>query len=195
MATVLTSVLTVLLVLVQYPMGPVNADTQDDKVFSQSPKKTVSRVPIDKLPAPVREMRQAILDAVSQGDIEELRTALEWNELRPELGIARNEDPIQAWRKISHDGKGLEILAILAELLNTNPARLPIGRDFENNHVFVWPYISELELEKLTPAQEIELYRLVPPETAKKIVKTGKWTWYRLAIGADGTWHVFAKAP
>jgi len=185
----------VLLVIVQCLMGLLSVSAQEEKTVAETAAKTITRIPINKLPLPVKEMRQAILEAVSQADIEEMRTALEWNELRPELGISRNEDAIEAWRKISHDGKGLEILAILAELLNTNPARLPIGRDFENNHVFVWPYISELDLEKLTPAQEIELYRLVPPETAKKIVKSGKWTWYRLAIGADGTWHVFAKGP
>ncbi len=190
-----TSLLMMLLLVVHCLLGHENAVAQEAQAETKQNTKTVTLIQNSKLPPPVLEMRQAILDAIADGNIEDMRTVLEWNELRPELGIKRDQDAIQTWREISSDGKGLEILAILAELLETTPARLPIGRDFENNHVYVWPYISELETDKLTPPQEIELYRLVPPQTAKSIVKSGKWTWYRLAIGADGTWHVFAKDP
>ena len=153
----------------------------------------IEQVTNEALPAPVQEMRDAILAAVASGEIEELRSVLEWNELRPELGIARETDAIAGFKSASADGEGLQILAILGEILETAPAKLPIGRDFENNGVYVWPYLAELKTDLLTPSQKIELYRLVPPLVAKEIVKSGTWSWYRIAIGADGTWHVFAK--
>ncbi len=165
----------------------------DSKTARTSTAPALKRSPIADLPIPVQEMRDAILIAVASGDIEELRTPIEWNELRPEFGIPRDKDPIAHWRNTSKDGAGREILAILGNLLASDPARLPIGPDLENNDVFVWPYISELPPNKLTPSQEVELFRIMPSEVAAKMRKGEQWTWYRLAIAADGTWHIFSK--
>jgi len=151
------------------------------------------RSQIADLPIPVQEMRDAILIAVASGDIEELRTPIEWNELRPEFGIPRDQDPIEYWRKTSKDGAGWEILAILGNLLDDAPAKLPIGPDLENNDVFVWPYLSELPPNTLSPSQEVELFRIMPPDVAASMRTSKHWTWYRLAIAADGTWHIFSK--
>ncbi|HKZ97569.1 MAG TPA: hypothetical protein VJ045_11385 [Hyphomicrobiaceae bacterium] len=151
-------------------------------------------VPVtDRLPAHVEETRDAILAAAHSGRIDDLQTIIEWNELRPAFGDAARDDPVAYWKKISGDGDGREILAVLAEILSLAPARLPIGKDPENNAVYVWPYLAELPLDRLTPAQEVDLYRLMPPDTVKALRKNGKWTWWRLMIGADGTWHSFTK--
>ncbi len=152
------------------------------------------QIDLDELPIPVQEMRDAILVAVESGDIDELRTAIEWNELRPEFQVPREEDPIEFWRKTSKDGKGAEILEILGKLLEAGPASLPIGRDFENNAVYVWPYLSEVAAKSLSEDDKTELAKLMPKETVEDFTKSGKWPWYRLAIGADGTWHIFSKA-
>lgn len=154
----------------------------------------VRRLALEDLPIPVQEMRDAILIAVASGDIEELRIALEWNELPPELGMPKDTDPIEQFRKISKDGEGREILAILGDLLAEAPAQLPIGPDPENSSVFVWPYLSELPPKSLTPSQLVDLYRLMPVPEAAKLIERDKWTWYRLAIAADGTWHIFSKS-
>jgi hypothetical protein len=146
-----------------------------------------------KLPAPVAEMREAILAAVRSGKIEELRHAYELNELKPELGPEPVSDPVAHWKKISGDGQGLEVLAALAEILDAGYVAVPLGRDVENNLIYVWPYFAEVPLQKLTPAQHVELLRLVPPSAAKEMLQTGKYTYWRLAIGADGTWHHFRK--
>jgi hypothetical protein len=146
-----------------------------------------------KLPAPVAEMREAILAAVRSGNIEELRHAFELNELKPELGPEPVGDPVAFWKKISGDGEGREVLAVLAEILDAGYVAVPLGRDLENNRIYVWPYFAEVPLQKLTPAQQVELLRLVPPAAAKEMVQTGKYTYWRLAIGADGTWHHFRK--
>jgi hypothetical protein len=139
-------------------------------------------------------MREAILAAANSGRIEDLRVPLDWNELKPDLSAKTVEDPIAYWKRISGDGEGREILAVLANILRMRPAELPLGKDLENNVIYVWPYLAEAKLESLTPAEEVDLLRLVSPEEAKAMRKAKKWTWWRLSIGADGTWHSFKKA-
>jgi hypothetical protein len=145
------------------------------------------------LPAPVEEMREAILAAAHSGRIEDLIVPLDWNEMKPDTAASAGEDPIARWKKLSGDGQGREILAVLANILEMPPAELPLGKDIENNIIYVWPYLAEAKLDQLTPAQEVDLLRLVSPEKAKAMQKAKKWTWWRLTIGADGTWHSFRK--
>jgi hypothetical protein len=147
------------------------------------------------LPAPVEDMREAILSAVRSGRIEELRRAWELNELKPDLGEALVGDPIAYWKRISGDGEGREILAALAEILDAGYVVLPLGADIENNRLYVWPYFAEVPLDKLSPGQEVELLRLVPPAAAKDMRSAGKYTHWRIVIGADGTWHSFRRGP
>lgn len=145
------------------------------------------------LPRPAAEMREAILTAVRSGLIEELQIPLDWNEMRPELGQDKVEDPVAYLKKLSGDGEGREILAVLGRILEMRYAVAPMGRDFENNRIFVWPYLVAADLSKLTPAEEVDLYRLMSPAEAKAMLAKKKWTWWRLSIGADGTWHAFLK--
>jgi hypothetical protein len=145
------------------------------------------------LPRPVAEMRDAILAAARSGRIEELKVPLDWNELTPDIAATNVDDPIAYWKKASGDGEGREILAALANILEMRPAELPLGKDLENNIIYVWPYLAEAKLNELTPAEEVDLLRLVSPKEAKAMRAAKKWTWWRLAIGADGTWHSFRK--
>jgi hypothetical protein len=147
------------------------------------------------LPSPVQDMREAILSAVKSGRIEELRHAWELNELKPDLGVASVGDPVAYWRQISGDGEGREILAALAEILDAGYVVLPLGADLENNRLYVWPYFAELPPDKLSPAQEVELLRLVSPAAVKDMRSAGKYTHWRIVIGADGTWHSFRRDP
>lgn len=147
------------------------------------------------LPAPVAEMREAILAAVHGGRIEELATPLYWNELQPEIADAQIADPIGYWKAQSGDGEGREILAVLGRILDIGHAREPLGPDVENNAVYVWPYLAARDLAKLTPAEEVDLYRLVSPAEAKAMREAKRWTWWRLAVGADGTWLSFRRTP
>jgi hypothetical protein len=145
------------------------------------------------LPRAVAEMREAILVAVQSGRIEELRFAIELNELRPELGAAAGSDPIAHLRSLSVDGTGRDILAVLGTLLEGGYAAIPAGSDIENSRVYVWPYFAEVPLGTLTPAQQAELDRLVSPAEAKAMRAAGRWSWWRLAIGAAGTWLSFGR--
>lgn len=147
----------------------------------------------DDLPEPVREMREAILTAVRSGKMEDLRIAVELNEMKPIIADKAVPDPIAHWRQASVDGEGREILATLGQLLDAGYTVLPIGKDLENNRVYVWPYFAEMKLDTLTPAQDVELLRLVPAATFRDMKQTGRYTHYKLGIGADGTWHFFIR--
>jgi hypothetical protein len=152
-----------------------------------------TRPPTPDLPPQVAAMRDLIEAAVRSGHIEDLEAALGAEGGKPQIAAEPNDDPIAHWKSVSADGQGREILALLARLLALPPARLEIGRDAENAAVYVWPYLAEARLDALTPVQEVDLYRLMPVAEANAMRARGKWTWYRLVIGADGAWHAFRK--
>ncbi|MEQ1694270.1 MAG: hypothetical protein ABL901_00375 [Hyphomicrobiaceae bacterium] len=145
------------------------------------------------LPNPVAEMRDAILVAVHSGKLTDLKTALELNEMRPDIADTPVDDPVAYFASQSKDGKGTDILAALSKILALNPAAVPLGRDIENNAIYVWPYLAERDLTKLTAQEEADLAALVPAEEAIQIKKAKRWVWWRLSIGADGTWHSFRR--
>jgi hypothetical protein len=194
-------VLLALLCLVHCPASMPQAGAQTPQNKAAAPKGQASRTPAapvvrygnDKLPRPVLDMREAILAAVQSGRIEDLRHAYELNELKPDLGADAAGDPVAYWKRVSGDGEGREILAVLAELLDAGHVVLPLGPDIENNRLFVWPYFAHVPLDRLTPPQQVELLRLVPPGVAKEMVGKKKYTHWRIVIGADGTWHSFRK--
>lgn len=146
------------------------------------------------LPPLAAEMRDRIAAAVVTGRIDDLQEPIDLNELPVVYAEASGGDPIAHWKSQSADGTGKDILDQLGRILALPPARLALGRDPENNGVFVWPYLAERPLDRLTAKEAADLETLMPPETATKMRATGKWTWWRLVIGADGTWHAFVKA-
>lgn len=129
-----------------------------------------------------------ILTAARSGDIEALRPVLEANELKPTVSFGGAEDPVQFWKQTSRDGQGREIMAVLSEILEMDFVVRDAGT---SNEMYIWPYLAEMSLGKLTPAQQIDLYRLVTPEQAKAMKLFGGYIHYRLGIGRDGTWHYF----
>lgn len=146
------------------------------------------------LPGPVLEMRDAIQAAVASGQIEELKIPLEMNEMKPNFGDGPVADPIGHLKQASKDGEGREVLEALGKLLEAGYAVLPLGRDIENNRIYVWPYFAETGVRDLTPAQEAELLALVPePEIKAMRDNGGRYTHWRVGIAADGTWHVLAR--
>jgi hypothetical protein len=157
------------------------------------PAPVIGRDPA-KLPVQVAEMRSMILAAVERGDIAELRTAIEVNEMKPDFGAVHGTDPIAHLKSLSGDGEGREVLAILSRMLDSPWAAIPGGRDIENNRLYVWPHFAEVPLTPLSPADEVQLYRLITPAELKQMRETKRWSWWRLAIGADGVWHSFVRA-
>lgn len=177
------------------PQGRAHAEESRTTSVEKGKPKTdprVERAFHGTLPQNVVDMREMILAAVHSGDIAELREAIEWNEIPPDFGEG-NKDPIAYWKRISADGQGRGVLAIAANLLALPPARLAIGKDPENTLVYVWPYVAELPLDQLQASEEVDLYRVMSAADVKTAKAQKKWTGWRLAIGADGTWHTFRK--
>lgn len=141
-----------------------------------------------KLPAPVARMRDRILEAARSGDLEAMRPVLESSELMPVFSFGGASDPLAHWKEISDDGEGREILAVMVNILSMPYVRLRPGASDE---MYAWPYLHEADLEKLTPEEEVDLYRLVTPGEARVMREYGAYIWYRLGIGPDGTWHYF----
>jgi hypothetical protein len=181
--------------LLVHGSGPIPEGLAGDKAAPSAGPNPGKASPAERafhgaLPPAVVEMREQILSAVHSGAIGDLVDAIEWSEIKPDFGAA-GSDPIAYWKRVSADGEGREVLAHLADLLALPPARLALGRDPENTMVYVWPYLAELPLDGLKPGEEVDLLRLVPVDKVRQMRAAKKWTWWRLAIGADGTWHTF----
>jgi len=143
-----------------------------------------------RLPQPVQRMRQAIMQAATSGDIEALRLPIDMNELPPVFAKERTPDRIAYLKGASADGNGREMLAILYSLLTTGYA---IKNPGTKDEMIVWPYHAALSLDKLTPSQEVEIYRFLSPARVKEMAAAGKYAWYRVEISPDGVWHKFSK--
>lgn len=140
------------------------------------------------LPERVRAMRERILEAVRTGDIESLRIAIESNEMPPSFSVNEVRDPIAYLREQSGDGEGREILAILWDILDAGWVHIGKGTAHE---MYVWPYFAEVPLGELTPEQLVEMYRIVTSSDYEEMRAAGKWLFYKIGLGPDGTWHFF----
>jgi hypothetical protein len=174
------------------PEAPVKPDTGTPQQLKPPPVPKV-RYGTEGLPRAVLDLREAMLAAIESGQVEELRHAYDMSEIKPDLGAPPKTDPVAHWKATSGDGQGREVLAALSLILDTGYVAIPRGADIENNQLYVWPYFAEMPLAKLTPRQEVELLRLVPAGAAREMKGKGKYTHWRLVIGADGTWHALRK--
>ncbi len=140
------------------------------------------------LPDRVKSMRRRILDATRTGDLEALRPVLQSNEMPPALSGGGNDDPIATLRLLSGDDKGREILAILQEMLEAGYVHVDVGTPQE---MFIWPYFARYPLDKLSGMQMVELFRLITAGDLQDMQEKGVYSFYRVGIGPDGTWHYF----
>jgi hypothetical protein len=135
-------------------------------------------------------MRLEILRAAASGQIESLRLPIEMNEIPPMFAAKPTGDSISFLRNASGDGEGREILAMLINVLTTGYVR---QKPASGGDTFIWPYFAETPMDKLTPAQQVEMLRFVPAARFKEMRAKGKYDYYRLVIGHDGVWHTFIK--
>ncbi|MEH0073739.1 hypothetical protein V6L76_03985 [Pannonibacter sp. Pt2] len=140
------------------------------------------------LPAPVARMRDQLLDAARSGDVERMRMVLEGNEMMPTLSLAEIGDPIEFLKNSSGDGQGQEILAILLDVMEAGWVHVDAGTPQE---MYIWPYFARYPFDKLTPAQKVEMYRVVTAADFAEMDAYGAWLFYRVGIGPDGTLHYF----
>jgi len=140
------------------------------------------------LPLPVRRMREKILAAARTGTIEALRPLLARSENVLVQPVSIEEDPITFLKELSGDGDGVEILAILIDLLNAGCVHLGAGSTQE---VYVWPYFVAVAPDKLTRKQLVEAYRIMTASDLETLKEVGSYIYFRVGISPDGKWRFF----
>ncbi len=152
---------------------------------------------LDSLPQNVRRMRGLILEAVRSGDSAALRKPIEWNEVPPSFGKgaprgakgpAMADELLKFFRERSGDGQGRETMGQLVNVLAVSHARINAGQPQE---MFVWPYFAVLDPRLLTPEQEVDVYRVMGAAQLAEWREKGRFPYWRIGIGPDGTWHYF----
>ncbi len=141
------------------------------------------------LPFPARRMRELLIEAAKSGDIEKLRPLIGTGDSATQLALGGIDgDPIEYLKSLSGDQQGYEILAMLEEVLEAGFVRIDAGSEAE---LYVWPYFFTTPLAKLTPAQRVELYRLVTHGDYEDMKAFGAYNFYRTAITPQGKWQFF----
>ncbi|AYD00338.1 hypothetical protein [Neorhizobium sp. NCHU2750] len=141
---------------------------------------------LSTLPAPVKAMREKIIEAAASGDVERMRPLMETSQKSQD---GDNDDPIETLKGFSGDPDGQEILAIILDLLSTGVARVDAGTPDE---VYVWPYFVGKPLADLTPPERVELLRIVTAGDLMGMEEAGNYNFYRLGITPDGKWKFIA---
>jgi hypothetical protein len=146
---------------------------------------------VSRLPPAVLRTRDRILAAARTGDLQALLTLMRANGSMPVFSHTQKQDPAAFWKESYPDSDGLEILSILITLLESEPARIDAGTPQE---MYLWPYFARLPLKSLTPAQKVELFRVVTGSDYKNMLERGRYVFYQVGIGPDGTWRYFVAS-
>jgi len=141
------------------------------------------------LPFPTRRMRELLLEAAREGDIEKLRQLIGIGDNATQLSFGGTDgDPIEFLKQESGDDAGHEILAILSEVLEAGYVHLDVGTE---NELFVWPYFFALPIDGLNSAQKVELFRIVTYGDFQDMQEFGGYIFYRVGISPTGRWEFF----
>ena len=106
----------------------------------------------------------------------------------PVFSHTQKQDPAAYWKESYPDSDGIEILSILISILDTQAARIDAGTPQET---YVWPYFARLPVKSLTPVQKVDLFRVVTGSDYKQMLERGRYVFYQVGIGPDGTWRYF----
>jgi hypothetical protein len=145
---------------------------------------------MSKLPPAVALMRERILAAARTGKLDVLVSAMQSSKTLPIFSQTGDKDPIAYWRRNYPDSEGLEVLAILTEILDTPCVRVDAGTPEDT---YVWPYFARMQLKTLTPEQKVELFKIITGGDYKDMVNAGTYNFFRLGIGQDGGWRFFVS--
>ena len=143
---------------------------------------------ISKAPEAVRKLRQQIIDAAASGDIEKLRPFIAAGKNEFRIDGSDSEDPIAALKSYSGDPDGLEVMAIIIDLLSTGYAHIDAGTPDE---AYVFPYFAGKPLNTLTPPEKVELLRIITAGDLADMQEYGNYSFYRIGISPDGKWKFF----
>lgn len=139
------------------------------------------------LPEAVRQKRETLLAIAGTGDIGALTPILEVDQTTVSFG--EPEDRTAYLVGESADGEGVEILAILADLLEAPYAAMDGGN---GGPVYVWPALAAMEsLSKLTPDQRVTAYQIMGHAEFEEMKAIDAWYFWRVYIGQDGRLQAF----
>lgn len=168
------------------------------------PAKTPSPAPATRLEGPfedaallpprVAALREKILDACAQGDVEALKIPIQWAETPPIFlrgpGRPKNFAQIVDFlRARSFDGRGAEMTAILKATFESPFAKKTQG-PFET---WVWPADALIWPPTRDAATLARLYGLVRFADLGLADAQGRPLIHSAGVGGDGTWHWFAS--
>jgi hypothetical protein len=169
------------------PSAPRSNQADAPKPPASEPVEVLTDV--SKIPKPVARMRELIVEAAASGDIERLRPLLGKGETATAIGDSQEEtDPVAAVKGLSGDADGLEILAIMLDVLSTGFTVVDKGTPDE---MYVWPYFAAKPLDSLTPPEKVDLMRLVTAGDVASMQEFGSYNFYRVGITPDGQWKFF----
>lgn len=166
-----------------------SAPADDEAVTDDSSQSGTVEVEfdLDKLPEPVKRMRQLIIDATATGDVSKLKPLMNPGPNQTQLQLSGSDsDPVDVLKGFSGDDDGIEILAIIEDLLAAGYARVNAGTPSE---MYVWPYFAEKPLQALTAPEKVQLFRIVTAGDFASMLEIGNYNFFRLGISPDGEWR------
>jgi len=143
---------------------------------------------LSRLTDKARATRARIIEAAKTGDLNKVATVMQQNEMMPVFSFGGDRNPVEFWQSSYPDSDGIEILAILIEILEMPFVHADKGTSQE---MFVWPYFYAVPLAGLTPEQKVELFRLVTGTDWREMTDFGAYIFFRVGIAPDGVWHFF----
>jgi hypothetical protein len=145
---------------------------------------------LSALPPAVAKMRDRLIEAARSGEFEAMRLPIEVNELPPMFlrDAKAPGDAMSRLKSLSADANGRQVMARILNLLDHGFAILEKGRAGE---VYVFPWFAEAPFESLTPADWVDIWRILPADKVKAMADKKLYSGDRLALGKDGTWHYF----
>jgi hypothetical protein len=169
------------------PSPGIPQDSATDSTQAQPVDLPKVEYDLGNLPAPVAELRRKIIEAAATGDPEKLRAVIQENG-NPQFGPDGSGDPIGYLKLQSGDGEGREMLAILSEVLEAGYVHVDVGTPDE---MYIWPYFARYPIDKLTPPQLVELFKLVYAGDYEDMLPDGVYTYFRVGVAPDGKWKYF----
>lgn len=162
-------------------------------VANPSDENAVSSLPevhydLSTLPPPVAAMREKIIAAARSGDEAQMRAVIGLSNPAPVFSSTGEGDPIDILKTASGDSAGLEVLAILLDVLD---AGWVVKGEGTPQVRYVWPYFAEFPPNALDRRQLVEVYRVLTAGDFEQMRSVGSYEFYRLEIGADGRWLMF----
>lgn len=173
------------------PDGPATPDQATEPEGPSDPNAPLPEIVYDfeRLPPEVKRMRELILEACRSGDPEKLRPLLGLGDDMTQLSLGDIDgDPITFIKQLSGDPEGVEILAIMEEVLNAGYVHLDAGTPEE---LYVWPYFFAVPLDRLTAPQKVELFKIITAGDYEEMKNFGSYIFYSVGITPQGKWAFF----